>query len=125
MLDDRRMRTTLDIDSDVLQGAKELAEHRRTTAGKILSELARNGLVRILSNLKYSPTAEPTARSVDRLRTFCSSGNHMFWPDEVSLREVEAFDAGTTVSHRQITDVYLLSLAKRHGARLATFDRTI
>jgi len=40
------MRTTVDIDDDVLQTAKELAEHRRTTAGKVLSELARTALSR-------------------------------------------------------------------------------
>lgn len=40
------MRTTLDIDEDVLQAAKELAEARGSTAGKVLSELARLGLVR-------------------------------------------------------------------------------
>ena len=39
-----RMRTTLDIDDDVLQAAKELAANRQTTAGKVLSELAREGL---------------------------------------------------------------------------------
>ena len=40
------MRTTLDIDDDVLQAAKELAAARRTTAGRVLSELARKGLER-------------------------------------------------------------------------------
>lgn len=38
------MRTTLDIDPDVLQAAKELASLRKTTAGKVLSELARQAL---------------------------------------------------------------------------------
>jgi hypothetical protein len=40
----RCMRTTLDIDDDVLQAAKELARRERKTAGRILSELARRGL---------------------------------------------------------------------------------
>jgi Bacterial antitoxin of type II TA system, VapB len=40
----RYMRTTLDIDDDVLQAAKELAEMRKKTAGQILSELARKAL---------------------------------------------------------------------------------
>jgi hypothetical protein len=40
------MRTTLDIDEDVLQAAKELAEARKKTAGQVLSELARKGLER-------------------------------------------------------------------------------
>lgn len=38
------MRTTLDIDEDVLQVAKELASARGSTAGKVLSELARKAL---------------------------------------------------------------------------------
>ena len=38
------MRTTLDLDPDVLQAAKEIAATNRTTAGKVLSELARKAL---------------------------------------------------------------------------------
>jgi len=38
------MRTTLDIDQDVLEAAKELAAVHRKTAGKVLSELARKAL---------------------------------------------------------------------------------
>lgn len=38
------MRTTLDLDDDVLLAAKELAALRKTTAGKVLSELARQAL---------------------------------------------------------------------------------
>lgn len=38
------MRTTLDIDADVLQAAKELAERDGRTAGQVVSELARRGL---------------------------------------------------------------------------------
>ncbi len=53
MRDDRPVRTTLDIDADVLQAAKELAATRRTTAGKVLSELARRAL---------APAAERTGQ---------------------------------------------------------------
>lgn len=38
------MRTTLDLDEDILQAAKELAEMRGLTAGKVLSDLARKAL---------------------------------------------------------------------------------
>lgn len=44
MRDDERVRTTLEIDDDVLLAAKEMAAVRGTTAGKVLSELARKGL---------------------------------------------------------------------------------
>lgn len=46
MRDDAGMRTTLDLDEDVLQAAKELAAARGTTAGRILSDLARKALTR-------------------------------------------------------------------------------
>jgi hypothetical protein len=38
------MRTTLDIDDDVLFAAKEIAAKERKTAGKILSEFFRRGI---------------------------------------------------------------------------------
>ncbi len=38
------MRTTLDIDDDVLLAAKERARRERTTAGQVLSALARQAL---------------------------------------------------------------------------------
>jgi hypothetical protein len=37
-------RTTLDIDDDVLAAAKELAKARNSTAGQVISELARKAL---------------------------------------------------------------------------------
>ena len=38
------MRTTLDIDEDVLRAAKELARREKKTAGKMISELVRRAL---------------------------------------------------------------------------------
>jgi len=38
------MRTTIDIEDDVLNAAKEIAAREGTTAGKVLSALARQGL---------------------------------------------------------------------------------
>ena len=44
MRDAHGVRTTLDIDDDVLQAAKELAAVRGQTTGEVLSALARKGL---------------------------------------------------------------------------------
>ena len=38
------MRTTLDIDDDVLQAAKERAKREQKTAGEVVSELLRQAL---------------------------------------------------------------------------------
>ena len=39
------MRTTLKIDEDVLQAARSLARSEGTTVGRVISRLARKGLV--------------------------------------------------------------------------------
>lgn len=43
------MRTTLDIDEDVLAAAKQLASARNSTAGQVISELARKALTHVPS----------------------------------------------------------------------------
>jgi hypothetical protein len=43
------MRTTLDIDADVLSAAKELAAAENKTAGQVISALARKALLGVAS----------------------------------------------------------------------------
>jgi hypothetical protein len=72
------MRTTLNLDDDVLLAAKELAELRGATAGEVISELARSALAtrRSAGGVRNGvPILEPvrgegivTAEIVNRLR---------------------------------------------------------
>ena len=72
------MRTTLEIDDDVLQAAKEIAANRSTTAGRVLSDLARRALApgkasRLRNGVPLIPrrpkgSARPTMALVNRLR---------------------------------------------------------
>ena len=71
------MRTTLDIEEDVLLAAKEIAEREGSTAGRIISLLARRGLSNPKSKLKKTPVIRggvPLVRSrgevvtTDRIR---------------------------------------------------------
>jgi hypothetical protein len=55
----------------------------------------------------------------------CAGPDHEFWSDSVSLLDELLFRLQAIAGHRQITDVYLLGLAVRHGGRLATFDGSI
>jgi hypothetical protein len=48
------MRTPLDIEDDVLQAAKELAERDCSTAGRVISALARRGLMAPAKKTKLS-----------------------------------------------------------------------
>ena len=95
------------------------------TPGWATCPLVENGFLRVLSNAAYPGGARRAADLVVRLRRFCGSGGHEFWPDEVSLRDPSLFNQAMLAGSRQITDVYLLGLAvKRHG-RLVTFDWSI
>ena len=47
MRDEIRMRTTLDLDEDILQAAKDLAAIQKSTAGRVISELVRQALTRL------------------------------------------------------------------------------
>ena len=78
MRDDRAVRTTLDLDDDLLQAAKELAASRGLTAGQVLSELARKGLeapkaARVRNGVPLLPrrpagAPRPTMKRVNDLR---------------------------------------------------------
>jgi hypothetical protein len=54
------MRTTIDIDDDVLQAAKEMGRREKKTAGQVISELARRALTRPPAGLSDAPQ-EPLA----------------------------------------------------------------
>ena len=72
------MRTTLDLDEDVLQAAKELATTRQTTTGKVVSELLRRALTpaktdRVRNGVPLLPrrpphAPRPTMKQVNGLR---------------------------------------------------------
>jgi len=50
---------------------------------------------------------------------------HVFWPDDVSLVGSADVDFSKILTSAQVTDAYLLALAKAHGGRLASFDRKL
>jgi predicted nucleic acid-binding protein len=56
---------------------------------------------------------------------FCSSPDHHFWADSVSLLDESLFRPALIGGHQKITDAYLLGLAVRNHGRLATFDRSV
>lgn len=65
------MRTTLDIDDDVLVAAKELARHQNISAGKVVSRLLR----RVLTGQSEVVAADKELRSVAGFRPFLAGKN--------------------------------------------------
>ncbi|MHB1272872.1 MAG: TA system VapC family ribonuclease toxin [Rhodanobacter sp.] len=87
--------------------------------------LTQNGFLRIVSHPRYAnPLASP-GEAMPVLAEFCARPDHRFWSDDISLLDAAIVDAGRLLSSGQITDSYLLALAVKHGARLATFDKRL
>ena len=84
--------------------------------------VTENGFIRVLSNTAARAGTFRPVEVVDLLRRFCSATEHVFWPDAVSLTDSTLFNASVIRGYRQVSDVYLLGLAKKMGGYLATFD---
>ncbi len=87
--------------------------------------LTQNGLLRVLANPAYGAPISRPLDLVSHLSQFCASKHHVFWPDVVSLTDRKIFNPALIRGHRQITDIYLLGLAKKMGGYLATLDAGI
>ncbi len=86
--------------------------------------LTQNGCLRIMAQPGY-PQPQPLAVLVNMLGNSTATGFHQFWADDVSLLDAAHFRHSHIHSPRQLTDLYLLALAVRHGGRLVTFDQRI
>jgi len=90
-----------------------------STFGWATCPLTESGFVRVSSN----PVVLPSAIGVEAARAVLvalrKAGGHRFLPDDVSIADR---DVPKMAGHRQVTDAHLLTLARRRGARVVTFD---
>ena len=93
--------------------------------GWATTPLTENGAIRVLSNPAVYAAALTASSIRDHLRRFCGLDGHRFWPSDVSLLQDDVLTPHATITHRQLTDIYLLALAVRHDGCLATFDTAI
>src|SRR5579872_3883516 len=95
------------------------SESRHGWATCVVTEL---GVIRVCAQLPGGVWAPE--KTVDRLLLLtAASREYAFWPDSTSPAVMpEVRTAGTA---KQITDRYLLGLARRHGGRLITLDRSL
>lgn len=87
--------------------------------------LTENGVLRIVGHPRY-PSSPGTPAAVAELMTrLLAHDGHEFWPDDATLFDTESVDTSRLLDSKQVTDTYLLALARAHGGRLATFDRRV
>jgi toxin-antitoxin system PIN domain toxin len=87
--------------------------------------LTENGVLRIIGNPGYPNTMETPAAVAPLVAQLRAHPGHEFWSDDVSLLNPDHVDASRLLATNQVTDTYLLALARIHGGRLATFDRRL
>lgn len=96
----------------------------RASQGWASCPLTENGFIRILSQPKY-PRPIPTAQAIALLASAASTPLHEFWAADLSLLEAAVIDPTRVHGPRQLTALYLLALAVKHGGALVTFDASI
>lgn len=121
----------LDVNVLVAWGWADHAEHKRVArwirsireagSGIATSAIPELGFVRVsVQRSRGTLSIEDAAAALQGLLQSVNLG-HTFLPDDCSATEFPLW----CVSPAQTTDAHLLDLATKHGARLATLDRSI
>jgi toxin-antitoxin system PIN domain toxin len=84
--------------------------------------ITESGFVRVSTNPKVLPTAIGVAEARRVLTALRAAEGHRFLVDDVSLVDD---DVPAIAGHRQVTDAHLMTLARRRGVRLVTFDAAV
>ena len=87
--------------------------------------VTQSGVMRIVGHPRYPNSPGSPALVAPLLTSFQELPGHAFWPDDVSLLDREHVDATRLLDSAQVTDSYLLALARVHGGQLATLDQRL
>lgn len=87
--------------------------------------LTENGVLRIVGHPRYPSSPGNPAAVAELMTVLLALGGHEFWPDDATLFDPARVDITRLLDSAQITDSYLLALARAHGGQLATFDRRV
>ena len=99
-----------------------MAQHR--AEGIATCPLTQMGFVRIASLPKNGATSTTATEAARILTRVTNMEEHVFWPASLSWAEVEAVH-GRLQGHRQLTNAYLVALARANGGKLLTLDRGV
>ncbi len=92
------------------------------TGGWATCAITELGVIRVCAQLAGG-TVSPEATADRLLMLTISNREHAWWPDTVSPALLPEVRSAATA--KQVTDRYLLGLARRNGGRVVTFDRAL
>lgn len=84
--------------------------------------VTESGFIRVSSNPKALPSPLDGGAARGVLAVLRGVGGHHFLANDVSLTDA---DLPAIAGHREVTDAQLLTVARRHGMHLVTFDAGI
>jgi toxin-antitoxin system PIN domain toxin len=87
--------------------------------------LTENGVVRIVGSSRYPNSPGTPGAVVELLSVLCALPGHEFWPDDITLLDAERISSHRLLDSSQVTDTYLLALARAHAGQLVTFDQRL
>lgn len=89
------------------------------------SPLTENGVLRIVGHPRYPNSPGSPAAVAELLASLRELSGHVFWPDDISLLDRQHLNPARLLESAQVTDSYLLALARAHGGQLATLDQRL
>ncbi len=89
------------------------------TDGWATCPLTENALIRIVGGSEIPGRPRSLAEIRDHFLKYLALPGHQFWPDDLSLMETRTFPI--LPGAKDVTDIYLLALAVKHGGLWATF----
>ena len=98
---------------------------KQSRKGWATCPMTENGLLRIVGHPRYPNSPGTPAAVAPILAGLRALPGHTFWPDDISLMDLDRLDPNRLLHANQVTDSYLLALAQAHDGRLATFDRKL
>lgn len=87
--------------------------------------LTENGVLRIVGHPRYPNSPGSPAAIAGLLDSLRGLPGHAFWPDDVSLLDRQHVNPSHLLDSSQVTDSYLLALARAHAGQLASFDQRL
>ena len=87
--------------------------------------MTQAGFVRIVSNPAFSRDAVTPKEAIQLLAANMQHRAHQFWADEIDVVEAMVPFAERLKGHQQVTDAYLLGLARQKKGKLATMDKAV
>jgi uncharacterized protein len=96
--------------------------HANHAEGWSTCPITQTAFVRISSNPKIIEDAVTPIVAVSLLKKYTERKTHFFLPNNIDFSDQEEYPISLLHGHRQVTDLYLILLARHNDANLVTLD---